>query len=185
MPEMIRDGTGSGYLASVTEQNRLAVTAITEDENKDINERTRKSYLLYIDITPTGALDNFMYIKNTNTDNMFINWYRIWTASSADAIDLYRNMTGTPGNTTSVTPVNMNFGSNNTATGEFYESVDMSGLSGGTFVDRLRISGDGKDVVDGYPGDIILPQGSNIVLQALTGAIPLEVTVSFYYKEVA
>jgi hypothetical protein len=184
MVDMIKDGTGAGFLAEVTAQNRLSVTAITETENKDINDRTQESYLLYIDITPTGALDNFMYVKNTSDDNMFINWYRVWTESTNEAIDLYRGMTGVPSGTTTVTPVNMNFGSSNTATGDFYEGVDITNLTGGTLLDRLRISGDGKDVVDGYPGDIIIPKGGSMVLQALTGAIPLEVTLSFYYKAV-
>jgi hypothetical protein len=93
-------------------------------------------------------------------------------------------MVGVPGTTTTVVPANMNFGSSSTATGDFYESVDMTNLSGGFLLDRLRISGDGKDVVDSYPGDIILPRGSNMVLRALNGAIPIEVTVSFYYKEI-
>jgi hypothetical protein len=182
MPDMIKDGTGAGFLAEVTAQNRLSVTAVTETENKDINERTGGSYLLYIDITPTGALDNCLYMKNTSADNMFINWYRVWSGTNADAIDIYRNMVGTPAGTTIVTPVNMNFGSNDSATGDFYEGVDITGLSGGNLLDRLRLSGDGKDVVDGYPGDIIVPRGSNISFQAVTGTFPLEITISFYYK---
>jgi len=182
MVDMIKDGTGDGFLAQVTSDNKLSVTAITETENKFVNESTKESYLLYSDITPTGAGDWFMYVENTSDKNMFLNWYRIWSGASAEAIDIYRNVTGTPGGTTTVTPLNMNFGSNNTATGNFYEGVDITGLSGGVLLDRLRLSGDSKDVVDNYPGDIIMPRGANIVLKALTGAIALEVTLSFYYK---
>ena len=140
MPDTIKDGTGNGYLAEVTAENRLSVTAITQIENKDINDRTKEAYLLYIDITPTGAADNFLYMENTSANNMFINWYRVWSGTNADAIDMYRNMTGTPAGTTTVTPSNMNFGSNNTATGNFYEGVDITGLSGGALLDRLRLS---------------------------------------------
>jgi len=185
MSGIIRDGTGTGYLAKITPENRLSTFAVTETENRDINERTEESYLLYVDITPTGAADCFLYMKNTSADNMVINWYRIWSGTNADAIDIYRNRVGTPAGTTAVVPANMNFGSPNTATADCYEGVDITGLSGGALLDRLRLSGDGKDVIDSYPGDILVPRDSNISFQAVTGTFPLEVTISFYYKKVS
>ena len=179
----IKDGTGTGRLAKVDSEGRMHSYATTEPEELHANRLNSDHYISYVDITPTGAADYFYYIKNTNTLDMIISWYRVWTASSAEAMDLIRNPVGTPGNTTTLTPVNMNFGSNKTATAQVFESVDMSGLSGGTTLDRLRISGDGKDVVDKYDGGIILPQGSSLGVQAVNGAIPVEFTCSFYYTK--
>ena len=183
MGEQLKDGTGKGYLAEVDSRHRLHTRSITETENKYINLLDAESYLYYSDITPTGAGDVFCYVKNTGDKDLILNWYRIWSGTSAEAIDIYVGMTGTPSGTTTITPTNMNITSSNIAAGEFYEGVDITGLSGGTFVDRLRLSGDGNDVTTGYPGDIIIKKGGILTLQALNGAIALEVTLSFYYKE--
>jgi len=179
----IKDGQGTGRLAKVDSEGRMHTYATTEPEELHANRLNGDHYISYVDITPTADGDYFYYIKNTHTLDMIVNWYRVWTASSAEAIDLIRNPVGTPGNTTTLTPVNMNFGSNKTATAQVYESVDMSGLSGGSTLDRLRISGDGKDVVDIYNGGIILPQGAALGATVVNGAIPIEFTVSFYFTK--
>jgi len=179
----IKDGRGSGQLAQVDTEGRMHTYATSEPEELHANRLNADHYISYVDITPTADGDYFYYIKNNNTLDMIISWYRIWTASSAEAIDLIRNPVGTPTGTTNLTPVNMNFGSNKTATADVYEGVDLGGLSGGTTLDRLRISGDGKDVVDSYQGGIILPQGSVLACTVVNGAIPVEFTCSFYYTQ--
>ena len=182
MAEQIKDGKGTGYLAEVDNRHRLNTRAVTETENKFVNAEDEESFLYYSDITPTGAGDIFLYLKNTDSKDLIVNWYRVWSGTTAEAIDIYVGMTGTPTNTTAIVPHNMNVTSANTATGLFYESVDMGGLSGGTLMDRIRLSGDGKDVIDSYPGDIVIKSGGVMTLVALTGAIALEVTLSFYYN---
>jgi len=177
----LKDGRGTGQTAKIDTEGRIHTYATTENEELHVNRHNSEHFITYVDITPTGANDYFFYLKNTHTLDLIINWYRIWTESAAEAIDLIRNPAGTPGNTTQLTPLNMHFGSNKSATVENYESVNMSGLSGGSTLDRLRISGDGKDVVDSYEGGIILPQGTSIGARVVNGAIPLEFTASFYY----
>lgn len=180
----IKDGTGSGSLAKVDNSNRLATSSIVQTENHRIN-REGNAYVVYADITPTGAGDTFMYIKNTSNDSdMIINWYRIWSGTNADAIDIYLNEEGTPAGTTVITPVNSNAGSSNQADGEFYEGVNITGLSGGLLFDRLRLAGNGEDVLGEYPGDIVLKKGNVLTLRALTGTFPLEVTLSFFYDNI-
>jgi len=179
----IKDGTGTGRIAGVNRKNQLVTHAVTETEGEFINSHDQLSFLLYIDITPTAANDVFCYIKNTHaTHDMEVNWYRVWTEAAAEAIDVYIGHSGTPAGTTTMTPRNTNITSNATATGEFYEGADITGLSNGVILDRLRISGDGKDVVENFPGKIIIPQGGVLTFQVLNGAIPVELTVSFHYK---
>lgn len=177
----IDDGKGGGNVAEVTSDNKLSVDAIQNDFNHFANQKG-DSFIVYSDITPTGAGDQFMYIKNDSTKDMVITWYRAWTASgNPEAIDIYANMVGTPGGTTALTPGNLNLGSAKAATGEFYEGVDLTGLSGGVLLDRLRVLG-GEDVFDKWEGGIILPKGTNIVAQALSGSIAIELTFGFYYE---
>lgn len=177
----IKDGRGTGGLAQVDTEGRMHTYATTEVEELHTNRLNADHYIVYCDITPTADGDYFLYIKNTHTLDMIINWYRIWTASAAEAFDLIRNPSGTPTGTATLTPTNMNFGSNKTATAQVFESVDMGGLSGGTTLDRLRKNTDGADVVDKYDGGIILPQGASLGVKSVVGAIPVEFTASFYY----
>lgn len=182
----IKDGVGTGNLAEVDSENLLHVFAVTETEPERINSKMSDAYVMYMDITPSGANKTFCYIKNTDqTKIMVVNWYRIWTASSAEAIDIYLNETGTASGDATLVPVNSNITSSKSATGTFLEGTDITGLSGGTLYDRLRISGDGKDVVDNIPGKLIVPTGGVVAFQALNGSIPIELTVSFHYREAA
>ena len=181
----IKDGTGTGRLMTVDSEGRAHGFATTESEEQHTNRLNSDHYLMYIDITPTGAGSEFFYIKNTDTRDMIIKSYRIWTAASDEAVDIYRNKTGTPTTTTTLTPVNLNFGSNKTATAQVYESVAFGGLSAGQLVDRLRIGDTGVDVFAEFPGGMILPQGASMTAQTVTGTVALEFTISFYYTKLA
>ena len=179
----IQNGDGDKRYMAVDAQHRAQVFSTTISEGDYVNEENHESYIMFTNITPTGANDWFWWMKNTHaTDVMVLDWYRVWTASSAEAIDLHFNPIGTPTNTTALTPVNSTVGNENTAAVELYESVDMGGLSGGTQYDRLRINGDGKDVVDRFPSKIVIPKSGIVGCTALNGAIPIELTFSFHYK---
>ena len=178
----IQDGTGSARTAEVDDRNRVAVRATTTSENHEVNIDDEEAYLYYTGITPGGVGNVFGYLKNTSEKDMVINWYRIWSGTSAEAIDIYTGSSGTPTGTTVSAPSNMNITSKNEAKGLFYEGTNIGGLTGGVIFDRLRLAGDGKDVLDTYPGDIIIKKGGVIHLQAVNGSIAIEVTLSFYYK---
>lgn len=180
---VIKDGVGTGSLQKVDAENRAWTFAVSEAEEQHTNRLNQDAYIVYADVTPTADNDIFFYMQNTDTRDMIIQWYRIWTASSAEAIDLYRGQTGTPVGGSAANVSNANFGSTKTPIGTFQEGVDITGVSGGAIFDRLRISGDGNDVVERYPGGIILPQGAVLTAQALNGAIALEFTLSFYYTK--
>jgi hypothetical protein len=179
----IKDGTGNSISAKVDAEYRLHTRSTTESENHYVNTNKEEAYLYYSDITPTGAGSICCYVKNTSDKDLVLNWYRIWSGTTAEAIDIYIGSTGTPASTTTIIPSNMNITSKNSAEGSFFEGVGITGLSGGTLLDRLRLSGDGNDVLGEYPGDIILQKGGVMTLQALTGAIALEITLSFYYRK--
>lgn len=179
----IKDGKGTGQMAKVDSEGRLWGYATTEPEELHTNRLNKDSYLAYTDVTPVGGGDYFFYLKNNDSRELIIQWYRIWTESSAEAIDIIRQPTGTPAGTSAANVVSANFGSTKTADVDAYEGTNITGLSGGSTFDRLRLSGDGKDVVDLYPGGIVLPQGSVIAFSVLNGAIPIEFTISFYFTK--
>lgn len=178
----IKNGNGEKRYAGVDAEFRVEAHATTITEGEFINEHDQESYVVYADVTPTAGGDVFFLMENTHTDKlMVLDWYRAWTEDSAEAIDVLTGGSGTLSGTTELTPVNSYVNSSNTAQGNFYEGVDITGLTGPKVYDRLRISGDGKDVVDTFPGKIIVPKSGIVYLRALNGAIPIETTVAFHY----
>jgi len=184
----ITDGAGTNFAAKVDSENKLMTRAVTESEIQHVNEVEEQVYTAYVALTPdavdpsvTGTDDlTFFYIKNTNDLNMIIVGIRAW-AESSEYIDVHVQPTGTPINTTDVTPFNMNLGSGNTATGDFYKGADIDGMSGGTLVERFRISANDTNQTHIYPSGLIMPKNNILILKAGTGGIPLEVFILFYY----
>ncbi len=181
----IKDGLGTGRLMKVDSEGRSHAFATTESEEQHTNRLNSDHYFIYHDITPTTAGSEFFYLKNTDTRDMIIKSYRLWTATADEGVDIFRNKVGTPTTTTTLTPVNANFGSNKSAVANCFESVAFGGLSAGTLLDRLRIGDTGVDIFAEFAGGLILPQGSSMTAQAVVGAIALEFTVSFYYTKLA
>lgn len=178
----IQNGNGPKRYANVDAAFRLEAHSTTVTEGEYINEHDQEAYVVYSDVTPTGASDIFFSLENTHNDKfMVLDWYRAWTASAAEAIDVLLGGSGTLSGTTELTPVNSFVNSSNVAQGNFYEGVDITGISGAKVYDRLRISGDGKDVVDDFPGKIIVPRSGLVCFRVVNGSIPLEFTIAFHY----
>jgi len=177
----IKDGKGTGKLLQIDAKNRARGFVTTEREGMTEN-RAGLAYIAYFALTPTGAGDYFFWMKNNDPRDLIMNWYRVWCAS-AEAIDIEREPAGTPVGGTSAVPLNANFSAKGSADIEAYSGVNITGLSGGATIDRLRISGDGNDVVDEWPGGLVLPQGAVVGGKVLNGALPIEVTFEFFFGE--
>ncbi len=176
----IVDGTGMGHAVKVTTDFRMDVSSRSDDRMYYASRDNELAYFYYSDVTPTGADDVFCYIQNTSsTQKLIIKWIRAYCAS-AEAIDIYVGETGTPIGGTAITPVNLNQASGNTADGAFEEGVNITGLSGGSQLDRIRLEA-GVDAFTDFNG-LILGQNNTFTLHALTGTAATEVTIGFYYE---
>lgn len=179
---VIEDGKGRGFKAAVDSDNDLQTKSVISTINNHANVEHQDAYLYYADMTPTASGSVCTYIKNTDqTKNLIVDWYRVWTGTDAEALDLYFNPVGTPTSTTTIVPKNMNLGSKKEPTGDFFSGNSIGGLVGSGIVDRVRLAGNGEDVISSWPGNIILTPGSSMMLTALTGGFSTEVTISFYY----
>ena len=68
----IQDGTGSGRSASVDQDNRLEVSAVTQHQEHIVNRDSGHAWSYTFDgIDPTGAEDTFFYFKNLDTQIMY------------------------------------------------------------------------------------------------------------------
>ncbi len=184
----IEDGTGSGKTLQIDNQNRLQAYSVIENEATYENEKNGAAYELPIFLTPDtpnpsihGDIDAcFCYIKNTNNSNMILTEIRCW-AESNEYIDIYLKDTGTPVGGTKMTPINMNLGSGNVADGTFLTGEMITGISGGTLFDRLRIPADNSDHIFSWLSHLIIPKNNIITLYAGNGNIPIEISIQLYY----
>lgn len=180
MSESILDGKGKGYKAGVTPDNRLDVSARVDTRMSYVSRDDGEAYFYYSDITPVGADDVVCYIKNTSTTkDLHITWMRTYCAS-ADALDVYLGEVGTPIGGTAIVPVILNQGKGNNAEGVIQEGANITGLSGGSQLDRVRMEA-GKDSFTEFHG-LILGQNDVFTLRALTGTAAMEVTIGMYYE---
>lgn len=164
---MIKDGTGGGYQAKVTSTHRLYVNGVTEDiashhtflgESYNINTGT---------ITLSSANKSaVLYIKNNESEPLVINSF-IYLLGNSDStgdtlVNIERNPTGGTivSGASSVTPINRDFGSNNSLTVDSYKGAEANTLTGGTVAIGSIFASSGRYVVT--VGAVILRKGNTL-----------------------
>lgn len=182
MPDTIRDGKGRGHLMGVGSDNRALINAVTETAERHANEEG-KAYHMLFDKTPTGANDCFLYMKNTEIRPIIVEgvWLRV---GSAEQVLVKLGDTGTLINGTTTAPVNINSGTNNTASGTFETGVNITGLSGGVVIEKYWLENTETKHFN-FEQDVIVEKNGVFTLYAVTGGINVAGTVVFnYYEEV-
>ena len=115
MPDIIRDGTGKGYLAAVNKDNQLVTRAIAVPQHT--KSTVDGSYFEATTglITLTDVLEKgIIYLKNNESSTIIIDklFLDIWESTGGSTTNggimkYYKNPTVTGG--TSISPVNTNF----------------------------------------------------------------------------
>ena len=182
----IEDGTGSGKTAKVNYENRLLTYSIIESEPQHANEEEGRVFRALAFITPSivnpsiETETSFFYMKNTSTDRLRIYKIKLW-AENNEIIDIYVNKSGSPVGGTEIVPVNANFGSGIQAEGTFLKGNDITGLSGGTLIGRIRVPADHNTHDIDFESTLILPKNNNLVLSTPLGGSDIEIITAFYY----
>lgn len=142
MSDTLRDGTGSGKLAKVNNNNRLYVNSISTDENQQAT-RTGRSYNINSgEVTLTNATATpVIYLKNNENEDLHITAFAIGLGTSANGdatipvkITVVRNPTGGTivDNATAVDiNSNRNYGSSSTLTVDCYKGATGNTMTGG------------------------------------------------------
>jgi hypothetical protein len=167
----------NGRMVEVTSDGKMRAYSVVESEALHANEDHQQSYSLIISRTPTGAADVFLYIKNTGDDDLIISSAKLWTAS-AEQVQIKLGDTGTPSGGNTLTPANRNGGSANTPDATIEDGVNITGLSGGTVVDD--ITGSTTQLKWEWDSGLILTKNTVATFYAVTGAVAVRMTVSFY-----
>lgn len=180
----LEDGTGKGYLASVSSDNKLRVAAVISSQEHYENHNQGRGFSAIFESTPVSG-GCFIYIKNTDTVyDLSIEGF--WLKMEADDyIDINFNDIGTPTNTNSVTPRNLNTGSGNVAIGSFYSGNNIGGLSSGNRIYRLYHANTKESIYRNFNMDIILAQNGILTMNmGAVGGTPISCMLIFNYHGV-
>jgi hypothetical protein len=186
---LIEDGKGTGYKAEVDSQNRLRTAAKTVSDEHAANHDEGLAYQLAFSQSPDASLDCIAYILNSDDKDMVIEGIRVGIdgATAGDSMYFKLGDTGTRNSATALTPVNVNAGSGNTASGTFEKGANLNDgtLSGGVEFDRFWF-GDSTDVFSAnhnFEMDVVLPKNTALTIWIQgSGTGTYYITLPFYYS---
>lgn len=142
---IIKDGTGSGRTVRVCNENKLQVQSASMSYQLHANHDHGVAYTMDIDgIVVDGDDYNFLYIQNTNDEDLIITSITLWVSQNKDDSNVevwIGHALSSVANNTSVVPANLNAGSGLAASGVFYVnngSGNLTTLSGGVVAGRLK-----------------------------------------------
>lgn len=169
---IIESGSGNGKIASVDEDNRLAVVSFNLPFQHLIAKDYNKTFQVWGEANLASGTVTPLHIKNTSSDKVIVVTYIRWQVidqaggtalpSAANYLDLGFGPTYSSGGT-SVSPVNMSSGSSTIASVSCYQGNPT--LSGSlTVADRWYPKAEG----DMHMWD---KQGSTLILPGATLAI--------------
>lgn len=140
MPEQLRDGTGSGYLAEVDESNRLLTRSIEKSEDKEATENGDSFNINsgLITLTTDGE-SGILYVTNNDTTKIHVTGIVaiLGPSTGGDSSDttrvrIYKNPTAFSSSTVVDINSNRNFASSKTLTGDFYKGAEGATITDGT-----------------------------------------------------
>ena len=177
----IEGGSGNGYAAAVDSENRLTVAATMQTREHEINHHNGQSYSYGVSVTPTGAGDCFLYLKNHNDIDMIVSEFMLRAATN-ETITFKLGDTGTPIGGSTGTPVNRNAGSGNEADVTALYGVDITGLAGGSAVMSMYLNGGDTSVRIAPLSGFIIPKNKTITGYVTTGgiAVMIGMGISFH-----
>ena len=179
----IESGEGNSDSAGVTTDFRLKTSAVTFTTEQEINHDNGQAYSYGVSVTPSGASQCFLYIKNNSDDDMMVSEFML-SAASDETIIFKLADEGTPLSGTTGTPVNRNAGSGNSAGVTALYGVNITGLSGGGSVMSVFIQG-GESGLRIVPlSTFIVPKNKTITGYASSGSIAITVGMGISFHSI-
>lgn len=193
---LIKDGKGRGFTAAVNTSNRLETNSVVLSEEEAAGLEGKAFALSTTPVAFTAATESaILYIKNESESTLILDRARVMlgtaTGGTGDwTIKFLRNPTGGTIITNALDAgiVNINHGSSQTPTGDYFRGVQGDTLTGGTGANfPIKSSGDGQVI---FPFIRILPTGASlgVVLTPPTGTTAANAIVivrSFYPASIA
>jgi len=179
MPDFVRDGTGKGYLAKVTDKNALVIHGSVENMGLHTAIEEEEYYALSLSAQATGVGDVIGYMKNTSTDeSIIIDFFSIYS-SAASQVHVHVGGDGTPSGGSALTAANSTSGSGNAAKGTFQSGSDITGITGSSNLYVSVTPADETKVYKDVP--IVIPPNQTVTFLAYQNTATVYIGVGFYY----
>ena len=173
----IYDGTGKGYVANVTSENKLRVYSTAEREISYESETNERAYSWSNATYDYDAADTILLVKNTSTDNdLVIEDMHVGGDTETEVI-IHCPTCSTPTGT-AVTGVNLNRKSNKTA--DATAKADETTNSQANVIKKILINGNNSEFID-FKGAIVLGLNDCIAVDFVTNGGACYVTIRGYY----
>ena len=169
----------TGRTAAVDNENRLEVSSVSQQIDKHSNLKGRYD-VIYFTVTPAGADDYCLYLKNEGTRDIAVTDIRIM--SSVQTTVFLDHVTGTPSyvSETAATVTNRNLGSNFSPDITANYDTDITGLTkeGELLFQQCAVVD--TEYESRITSNIIMPQGQAISLrrEAATGTLTVMLSMS-------
>jgi hypothetical protein len=173
----IYDGTGKGYVASVTSENKMRTYATTASEISYESEANERAYSWVNATYDYTAGDTILLVKNTSTtEDLLIDSITVAGDTETEVV-IHCPTCATPTGT-AVTGVNMNRKSNKTAdaTAKATESTN----SQANIIARILIDGNSSEFYN-LNGSVVLGLNDCIAVDFTTNGGACYVTINGYY----
>lgn len=171
-----------GQVAEVDDENRLKTFAVSQREDKHLNEEG-KVWSVYFNVTPVGANDYFFYLKNNGVLDLKITDIRI--SSSSPTTIFYESVRGAPvfvaEQDAQVT--SRLLGNARTPTADLKFDTDITGLTpeGVLFFEECAVADTRYKLSS--TSNILIPQGQAIAFRREAAAGAIEALISVVESE--
>ena len=181
----IEDGEGDGNKTQVDKNNKMQVKAVTvSDEHWHNHERETAYHLVFAvsGILPGAA---FLYMKNTDDKDIIVEGFRLHAECDAKVKVVKDPAVGTI-TADANTPANVNLGAGLVADGTFNTAMSgaISGVTGGTVIDRVFYCSGCGDKHINFECDVIVPKNKEIAwFTECCSGCNIAGTVPIYFTE--
>jgi len=181
----LEDGRGRGYSASISESNRLNVSAKSNPRMFYISRDEQRAFSAVGIDSSAAAGDMVFHLKNTSASrNMVL--HTLAASSANNTLLKLWEVTGTAASGSEITPTNLNLTSGLTAEADCMggEAAAITGLATGRLISCRRITASTHIALDLNDALIIGPS-DQIAVEYDTGTTgSVELTAVFYYEDI-
>lgn len=180
MGMFISDGNGRGYTAGVSNDNQLMTLSTTESVEHYMNVMKGEAYSLIVTQTPSTSGNCIVYLKNNSDKDIIIEQMELFTDGD-QILDVKLGVEGTPANGISTTPANNNTRSAKSADGTFLVGNDITGLSSGVVVSRVKVKGNEQSRVWNFPCDLVIGKNRTLAIYCENTSVETNINLSFFF----
>lgn len=183
MVQLTGDGDGGVNNVQVDNKKRMATLSTSETQDAVINRESGKVWSLsFEDISPTGANDYVIYVRNDGDKVLHISDIRVTADTAATQLKVLA-VSGVPVGGTAIAPISRTIGSAATATATTQTGADITGLNDDGVLFFMQCDTVGEEQHLSTTSRIRIPKGRAVALQVETATASLTGVISLVEEE--